>query len=185
MREELSMVDDLSLRAEQLVVPYSLSAQIIATTHKMHQGITRTKARLRTQFWRPGMDKEVETAVKNCSVCLEADKSVKTSPAPMQPVEWPQRPWQKLCIDIVSPLEHVPQNNRFIITLLDYYSKWPEAYFCSSVSTSTVKEFLTSVFSREGYPEEIVTDNGPQFISHQFTKFLHDQAIRLSHLSVY
>lgn len=185
IREELSVVDDLLLRAERLVVPSSLSAQIIATAHETHQGITRTKARLREQFWWPGMDKEVETAVKNCSVCLEADKSAKTSPAPMQPVEWPQRPWQKLCIDIVGPLEHVPQNNRFIITLVDYHSKWPEAYFCSSVSTSTVKEFLTGVFSREGYPEEIVTDNGPQFISREFKEFLHDRAIRLSHSSVY
>lgn len=68
---------------------------------------------------------------------------------------------------------------------MDYHSKWPEAYFCSSVSTSAVKEFLTGVFSREGYPEEIVTDNGPQFISREFKEFLHDRAIRLSHSSVY
>lgn len=75
------------------------------------------------------MDKEVETSVQNHHLCLEGDKSSKTSPAPMQPVDWPERPWQKLGVDIVGPLERAPQNNNFIITLVDYHSKWPEAYF--------------------------------------------------------
>lgn len=163
IREELSVVDDLLLRADRLVVPSSLTAQIISTAHETHPGITRTKARLRERFWWPRMDKEVETAVKNCHICLEADKSARTSPAPLQPVEWPERPWQKLALDIVGPLERAPHNSRFAITLVDYHSKWPEVYFCREVSTSTVKDFLTSVFAREGYPEEIVCDNGPHF----------------------
>lgn len=111
------------------------------------------------------MDKQAESAVKNCHICLEADKSAKTSPASLQPIDWPERPWQKLGLDIVGPLEHAPHNSQFAITLVDYHSKWPEIYFCSEVATSTVKDFLTSVFAREGYPEEIVCDNGPQFTS--------------------
>lgn len=185
VREELSIVDDLLLRAERLVVPSSLTAQFIAVAHETHPGITRTKARLRELFWWPRMDKQVESAVKNCHICLEADKSAKTSPVPLQPVEWPERPWQKLGLDIVGPLEHAPRNSRFAVTLVDYHSKWPEVYFCSEVTTSTVKEFLTSVFAREGYPEEIVCDNGPQFTSREFITFLQNRAIKLSHSSVY
>nr|XP_037291082.1 uncharacterized protein LOC119186720 [Rhipicephalus microplus] len=46
VREELSVVDDLLLSAECLVVPSSLTAQFIAVAHEAHPGITRTKARL-------------------------------------------------------------------------------------------------------------------------------------------
>ncbi|KAM7300644.1 uncharacterized protein ISCGN_016252 [Ixodes scapularis] len=74
VREELSIVDDLLLRAERLVVPSSLTAQFIAVAHETHLGITRTKARLRELFWWPRMDKQVESAMKNCHICLEADK---------------------------------------------------------------------------------------------------------------
>nr|XP_037268801.1 uncharacterized protein K02A2.6-like [Rhipicephalus microplus] len=185
VREELSVVDDLLLRAERLVVPSSLTAQFIADAHEAHSGITRTKARLCELFWWPRMDKQTESAVKNCHICLEADKSAKTSPAPLQPIDWPERPWQKLGLDIVGPLEHAPHNSQFAITLVDYHSKWPEIYFCSEVATSTVKDFLTSVFAREGYPEEIVCDNGPQFTSREFVTFLQNRAIKLSHSSVY
>lgn len=48
-----------------------------------------------------------------------------------------------------------------------------------------MKDFLTSVFAREGYPEGIVCDNGPQFTSREFITFLKDRAIRLLHSSVY
>nr|XP_037291234.1 uncharacterized protein K02A2.6-like [Rhipicephalus microplus] len=185
VREELSVVDDLLLRAERLVVPSSLTAQFIAVALEAHPGITRTKARLRELFWWPQMNTQAESAVKNCHICLEADKSAKTSPAPLQPIDWPERPWQKLGLDIVGPLEHAPHNSQFAITLVDYHFKWPEIYFCSEVATSTVKDFLTSVFAREGYPEEIVCDNGPQFTSREFVTFLQNQAIKLSHSSVY
>nr|XP_037270095.1 uncharacterized protein LOC119161631 [Rhipicephalus microplus] len=46
-------------------------------------------------------------------------------------------------------------------------------------------EFRLNVFAREGYAEAIVCNNGPQFTSKEFVKFLQEQAIRLSHSSVY
>ncbi|KAK8771068.1 hypothetical protein V5799_025686 [Amblyomma americanum] len=49
IREENS-VDNLLLRVEGLVVPSSLTAQIIGTAHETHPGLTRTKARLRERF---------------------------------------------------------------------------------------------------------------------------------------
>lgn len=185
IREELSVVDEVLIRAERLVVPSSLSAQLIATAHESHPGIVRTKARLREKFWWPGMDNQVETAIKSCSSCQEAVKSAKASTALMQPVEFPERPWQKVAIDIVGPLERAPQNCRFVITLIDYHPKWAEVNFSSEVTSRTVMEFLLNVFSREGYPDEVVCDNGPQFTSREFVHFLQERSIRLSHSSVY
>ncbi|KAM7290332.1 uncharacterized protein ISCGN_026977 [Ixodes scapularis] len=82
------------------------------------------------------MDAAAEHAVRGCLTCQTADKSAKTFPAPLQPIPLPERPWEKLSIDIVGPIEEAPQRHRFVVTVMDYYSRWPEivlASMCPSV----------------------------------------------------
>ncbi|KAI3370958.1 hypothetical protein L3Q82_023611, partial [Scortum barcoo] len=88
------------------------------------------------------------------------DKSAKTAPAPFTPVKLPDGPWEKVAIDIMGPFENATWDCRYIIALTDYYSKWPEVAFASTVTTEVIIRFLTSVFSREGNPSYLVSDNG-------------------------
>ena len=88
-------------------------------------------------------------------------------------------------MDIVGPFETATWDCKFAITLTDYYSKWPEVAFASSVTTETVLGFLSSLFSCYGNPESVVTDNGPQFTSAAFSAFLKDRGITHIHTSVY
>uniref|UniRef100_A0A224YXR6 Gypsy-11 cq-i n=1 Tax=Rhipicephalus zambeziensis TaxID=60191 RepID=A0A224YXR6_9ACAR len=81
-------------------------------------------------------------------------------------------------MDIVGPLERAPYDCRFAITLVDYHSKWPEVCFTHAVTSEAVITFLSALFSREGFPEAIVTDNGPQFKSQIFETFLSDRGIQ-------
>lgn len=50
------------------------------------------------------------------------------------------------------------------MVLVDYYSKWPKVRMVSNVITDVVIEFLGDVFSREGIPEILLSDNGPQLV---------------------
>lgn len=185
IKDELSFVDGLLHRGERMVIPQSLTSRLLEIAHETHPGIVRTKQRLRDLYWWPGMDTQVERMVHNCPTCQAADKSARTASPPLHPVPLPLAPWSKLGMDIVGPLEECASSCRYAITLVDYHSKWPEISFASSVTTSTVTTFLLHVFSREGYPDEIVTDNGPQFISAEFEKFLHQRGIRHTRVSVY
>ncbi|XP_064475694.1 uncharacterized protein K02A2.6-like [Ornithodoros turicata] len=184
-RDELSVVDGLLYRGERIVVPQALTSKILTLAHETHPGIVRTKQRLRDLYWWPGMDAQAEKMVRDCSTCQSADKSARTAPSPLHPVPFPAKPWAKLGVDIVGPLEDCPHSCRYAITLIDYHSKWPEVSFASTVTTATVETFLRHVFSREGFPEELVTDNGPQFVSAEFKKFLQDRGIRQTTVSVY
>ena len=74
---------------------------------------------------------------------------------------------------------------RYAITMIDYSSRWPEVAFTSSVTTEVVTAFPCSVFSRNGNPHWIVTDNGPQFTFTAFSQFLEEREIRQSRFSVY
>lgn len=90
------------------------------------------------------------------------------------------------CSNTVRPFNTAVSSCRYAITLTDYYFKWPELAFSHSATTEDVAHFLTSIFSRHGNPENIVTDNGPQFTSAVFASFLHDrQEKTVSKTSVY
>lgn len=99
----------------------------------------------------------------------------------MQPVEFPKGPFQHVAVDIVGPFERGSTDCKFAITLVDYFSKWPEVGFASSVTTETV---LTTIFAWEGNPCIITTDNRPQFISSEFA-VVKAQEIKHIKTSVY
>ncbi len=131
------------------------------------------------------MDDLVHTILSACVTCQASDKSAKTFTAPMQPVEFPKGPFQHVAIDIVGPFEKGVTDCKFAITLIDYFSKWPEVGFASSVTTETVLKFLTTIFAREGNPCTFTTDNGLQFTSFEFADFVKTQGIKHIKTSVY
>ena len=126
------------------------------------------------------MDSDVEAAIKSCTTCSQHDKTAITRAAPLQPVPFPIAAWEKLAMDIVGPFHSAPPDCRFAITLVDYYSKWPEVAFTSDVTSATVIAFLSVVFSREGNPLELVT-----FVSAEFEAFLAAQDITHCRSSIY
>ncbi|KAI3377818.1 hypothetical protein L3Q82_008956 [Scortum barcoo] len=87
----------------------SLQKRLLDIAHETHQGIARTKQRLRELYWWPGMDSQVEALVKECSTCRQNDKSAVTHNAPLYPVPLPVAPWGKVGIDIVGPFDNAPR----------------------------------------------------------------------------
>ena len=67
---------------------------------------------------------------------------------------------------VVGPLKpRTHSKNRYILTLVDYATRYPEAVPLSSTDTETVAEAPVCIFSRVGIPSEILTDMGTQFTS--------------------
>jgi len=75
-------------------------------------------------------------------------------------------PFKRVAIDIVGPIFPITdRKNRYILTLVDYATRYPEAIALPSIETERVAEALVDMFSRVGVPEEILTDCGAQFTS--------------------
>lgn len=90
IRHKLSLQGDCVVRGtHQFLVPDPLQPKLIALAHDTHHGIVRTKQRLREVYWWPGMDGQVETAIKMCVTCQSHDKSAVTHNPPLQPVPYP------------------------------------------------------------------------------------------------
>ena len=112
---------------------------------------------------------------KACKACQE----VRNSPAsaPLHPWIWLTKPWLRVQIDFAGPFL-----NRMFLVAVDAYSKWPKVVEMSTgpagVSTARTIEELRRIFSIHGLPQQIVSDNGPQFISDQFAQFLKQNGIK-------
>ncbi|XP_056017334.1 uncharacterized protein K02A2.6-like [Ostrea edulis] len=61
--------------------------------------------------------------------------------------------------------------------ILDYYSKYIDAYELKSETTTAIIEALKTVFASHGLPVILRSDNGPQFSSNTFKKFCSDHGI--------
>jgi len=68
---------------------------------------------------------------------------------------------------------------------IDCYSKWPEVRCIGNVTSAVVVDFLSDLFCRFGTTEELVSDNGPQFISDELQQFLSAHGVRHSKVALY
>ena len=75
-------------------------------------------------------------------------------------------PFHRVAVDLIGPITPVSDNgNRYILTVVDYATKYPEAIALPKIETERVAEALLDVFSRVGFPTEILSDKGSQFTS--------------------
>ena len=113
-RAHLTIVDDLLLCDERIVIPRSMRLDVLDRIHTGHLGITKCRARARTLVWWPGLSTQIENMVANCSTCA------KDRPEPKEPLmsaSFPSRPWERLATDLFE-LE-----GKVYLIVVDYYSR--------------------------------------------------------------
>ena len=69
VKDELCTYGEILLRGTRIVVPKVLRDKVVRLAHEGHQGVVKTKCRLRSKVWWPGMDKDVENLCKICHGC--------------------------------------------------------------------------------------------------------------------
>ncbi|KAF0287848.1 uncharacterized protein FJT64_013773 [Amphibalanus amphitrite] len=159
VRDELSVHGQLLLRGDRLVVPAALRERVLTNAHAGHQGVVRTKQRLRERFWWPRLDRQVRDLLKSCEVCSQHDGHVRRERPPLQPIPLPDGPWQRLMVDVIGPMRG-PSSERYGIVLVDMYSRWPEVALCQDATADSICQFLETVFAREDGAEHVLPGGG-------------------------
>ena len=112
----------------------------MALLHEGHPGVTRMKRLVRGYVWWPGIDTDLESAVKFCFKCQEHQNL--PARTPMHPWEWPDRPWGRLHIDYAGPIE-----GKMNLVIVDAHSKWLESQVVATATSQGTIEKLRILFT--------------------------------------
>ncbi|XP_039525008.1 uncharacterized protein LOC120477466 [Pimephales promelas] len=153
----------------QLVVPQTQRREVLELGHSIpwagHLGFMKTLMRIAKRFYWPRMYSDVK---EFCKTCPECQLAVGHTPAhaPLIPLPVVDVPFERIGVDIVGPLERSQAGNRFILVICDYATRYPEAYPLREVTAKQISTALLRLFSQVGIPREVLTDQGPNFMSH-------------------
>ncbi len=143
------------------------------------------KCLLRESYWWPLMSVQVEDLVTRCLGCQFSEKSSPPAGIPKIVVPWPEVCWTKVGINIAGPFANAPQNQHYIVTAIDYMSNYPECRLTSDIHSSKLIDWLEDLFAHHGNPNQLVSDNGLQFTSAEFTIFLKSHGVEHVRTAVY
>ncbi|KAM7309516.1 uncharacterized protein ISCGN_006523 [Ixodes scapularis] len=162
--------DKTGRRTRQLVVPEIHRKKVLKLAHDGimagHLGSEKTKDRIKEEFFWPGLTADVKRFVASCDICQRTVPKGRVPCVPLGKAPVIGTPFSKVTIDIVGPI-HPPskQGNRYILTLMDYATRYPDAVALPSIETERVAEALVEMFSRVGVPKELLSDRGSNFTS--------------------
>ena len=154
----------------QVVVPTKYRNQVMNLAHESilggHLGSKKTCEKILMHFFWPGMHADVLRYCRSCGPCQRTSPKGKVTKVPLGSTPLIDEPFRRVAMDIVGPIEPATsKGNRFILTVVDYATRYPEAVALRRIDTQTVAEALVDIYSRVGVPREVLTDQGGQFTS--------------------
>ena len=129
--------------------------------HAGHQGVTKTKALMRSKAYFVGMDTLIQERIKDCITC-QSTTCIK-SKEPLINSMTPPHVCHTVHIVFLGPLP----NGYYILVFMDAKSKFPEIGFLKGTTAKAVIDVFEKTFTTFGYPNTIVSDNGPPFKSYK------------------
>ena len=179
----ISANNDEWLKSDQIVVPPKFREVILKRAHEnafsAYLGIGKTLNRISRNFFWPKSKKDVVGHCKTCHQCQIAGKPNQSIPkAPLVPIPSVGEPFEHIIIDIVGPLPKSSSGAEYLLTIMDRFSRFPEAIPIRSIKAPNIIKHLMHFFSRFGLPKTIQSDQGSNFMSHCFKNQLKEWGIK-------
>lgn len=153
----------------QIVVPRSKIHYILKEAHDSplggHFGINRTLGKIRKNYYWATCKRDVEDWCASCRICISRKGPSGKGKSPLQ-VYNVGAPFERIQVDILGPLPVSQSGNKYLLVVVDCFTKWPEALPLKNKRAITIAEALVNqIFSRHGIPLELHTDQGRNFES--------------------
>lgn len=127
-------------------------------------GHRKTEARLTKWCFWSGLYDQVERFCQACPACQRVNVS-KPAQAPLQLMPMIKVPFSRIALDMVWPLPKISAGHQYLLVIIDYATRFPEAVPMHTVTGPQVVEELLKWITRVGIPRDIVTDQGSNFMS--------------------
>jgi hypothetical protein len=156
----------------QLIVPEILISEVIKENHSpvyiSHPGTKRTYDLISLRYWWPSMRKSIEDFIKNCDSC-QRRKGDREFVAPLGETEEPMAPFAVTSMDVTEPYLLTQQGNRYLVTFIDQFSRYVEAFPVPDQTAKTLaRVYATQIVTRHGTGSQLITDQGPALMSFFF-----------------
>ena len=174
----------------RLYIPEHLELAVIGQYHddNGHMGVDKTYEAIKAKYYIPCLYQKLTSYIAKCVTCQT--RSLRKQKPPLGEMEQPPYPFAKISMDISGPYPTSLSGNRYVLSLVDHYSGWPEAYALPDKTAQSIAHVvLDEFFPRYGCPCEMVTDNGTENenqvmrevfeelkIHHVKTSFYHPQS---------
>ena len=156
-RDELSVQGGVLFKGERVIVPMAMRAQMLEKIHSSHIGAEGCLRRAREVLFWPGMTAEIKEYISSCDTCNAYRQDQPKEPLISQPV--PDRPWSRVAVDLFM------LDKKDYIVMVDDYSNYFEVNILNQITSAAVITYLHCI------PEEVRSNNGPQFASTSFENF--------------
>ncbi|CAB4026127.1 PREDICTED: uncharacterized protein K02A2.6-like [Paramuricea clavata] len=109
----------------------------------------------------------VEETIQNCLPCQAATSRNHPPPEPLKMTQLPSTPWKEVAMDFLGPFP----TGEYLLVVIDAFSRFPEVEVLTTVSAKAVLPKLDAIFSRQGLPEVLKSDNGSPFNGAEFESY--------------
>lgn len=157
----------------KIVVPKDRRRLLLRSYHddetSGHIGSYKVYWKLHQRYTWPKMQADVVKYVRSCWVCAEHKPEQKAPAGLMGNRPKITKPWQMISIDFVGPLPRSTRQNKYILVVTDYFSKYVVLFSLrSATSAALCRHMEEDIFLVYGVPQMIVCDNGVQMKSRDF-----------------
>ncbi|MES9881596.1 MAG: reverse transcriptase domain-containing protein [Sedimenticola sp.] len=163
----------------KLILPKEYHAEVFKMLHEDttcgHLGFTRTLKRFQDRFYWAGYTDDIRLWCAQCSRCQEGGNQSRKPKAPLKQSKVGAI-LERVAMDILGPLPVSSTGNKYILVIVDYFSRWTEAFAVANIEAETItKTFVEQFICRFGVPRQVHTDQGRQFeaaVFQQVCKYL-------------
>ena len=180
-----TLLCDVSHGQPRPVVPAPWRRRVFDVIHGLsHPGIRATKRLITDRFVWHGITKQVGKWASECVPCQQSKIQFHTR-APLKTFPVPPHRFQHINVDIVGPLPPA-RGYTYLLTVVDRFTRWPEAIPMSDATTATCARALASHWlARFGTPSDMSSDRGKQFTSELWTALAQLLGIKLHYTTAY
>jgi hypothetical protein len=156
------------LTTRRMIVPLKLQSTIIKRYHDSnltsHPGIGKTRDLIQLRYHWKGMRDDIDSYVSSCDKCQKRKPFNRSVEPPLQSTKI-MYPFALVGIDI-QELPVTYDGNRYLLVIVDYFSKWIEAFPMADQKSATIaKAFMTGFVCRHGVPYALISDKGANLLS--------------------
>lgn len=182
--ENFTLIDGLVFRIYKdknlFVIPEGMVNSIIRVYHDDmgHVGIDKTIQGIMGHYWFPCLKLKVRQYIDNCVTCLSYSIAAGKPEGELQIFEKDDVPFGTIHVDHFGPLETTIDKYKYILVVIDAFTKFVWLFPTISTGTDEVIEILKGLFSVFGLPSRIISDRGTAFTSNNFNQFISEARIK-------